>query len=1215
VAPLISYAQNSEDIRVWRAFHAPVPGRAVPVGGFTYVDVGANEPRHLSITASLYDLGWRGLLIEADPQLAKDLRTFRPMDTVVECAASDVTGTLTFHTVPGTGLGTLNSGEAGAAADRGFETIAVTVPARRLDDILAEYLKPKVGVARDIHFMSIDVEGAEATVLSGLSLVDFRPWVLCIEAVHPGTNEPSQQEWEPALLRQGYLLAAFDGVNRWYVAVEHEELLAAVATPFNSLDAGMVGWQLADQSDLARARDRAHARRAWQRELILNDIGNAVPTAEYEKQINELRTALITVEGSRSWRYTRKAGRVARGVQHRIRVAMMKMPGPAQRTMIRERHLRHVTANLEHLIDPAYLGKAPKESVSWITAAGMPELPGVVAGIADPSRAGFGLGPLTNGDERAIQDWLAAGPYDDDATLDHRTDNHDDELGRLMAALRLRLRLNAAGHAAVQPTVAAGNRVLIDARSMQSAAFGARGIGRFASSALLGVREALGDAKIVLLIDPALEVLPADLAGDCEQIVRVLDGEVGRFSVLIEPSPMTASPEPLVPLLRSTAHKIAIIFDFIPMHYPSVYLRHAAARAEYAAGLDALRHYNEFVCISHLAKDEVAAVLGNPNVDAKVAWPASITGTRKVKAGNPTGPIVVMTGDEGRKNTYGALAAIGAATAGSDDARDVLVIGMAGQETRVHHWSIHAAMRPGEAVTAGRITDADMHEALNSASVVVIPSFDEGLSLPVIEAISCGANVVASDIPAHRELIGKGPYLVDPRNMRAFAKVIRKYAGTRRSYPRQQAQLAAHSHEVLEKVLVQSTLAKLGKTMVALSPAKIHAAGQALSVGFATPWTPQRSGIADFSDVVARELNKICDLTIYTTSGATVEGLKHASIDSVIAKGSAAASDHDVFVTVVGNSHFHVPFIEVMKTIDCVAVAHDTRMIEYYLAMRDRGGVQQLMLRGTDHRALSPSLDEQIGDMRLLQNMGFWEIAHRAKALVMHSPSAAPWVEQQTGITPYLLPFANYRAPETSEVTKAMRRDARARAGMRDGVIHLATFGYVDVRTKMVDVIVEAAAWLTMWGHQVSLHFIGAATWDLNEELTKRANDAGIAEFEITGFVSDEVFRDYVLGVDLGIQLRVSPLLGVSGPLSDMAAVGTPAVASLGLAVDVDTPAFIDRLPDEASPLMVAEAIERRLANPRDPSTIERERREYLVRKSPALYAEQLLAILNRVRT
>jgi hypothetical protein len=93
----------------------------------------------------------------------------------------------------------------------------------------------------------------------------------------------------------------------------------------------------------------------------------------------------------------------------------------------------------------------------------------------------------------------------------------------------------------------------------------------------------------------------------------------------------------------------------------------------------------------------------------------------------------------------------------------------------------------------------------------------------------------------------------------------------------------------------------------------------------------------------------------------------------------------------------------------------------------------------------------------------------------------------------------------------------------------------------------------------------------------------------------------------------VSPLLGVSGPLSDMAAYGTPAVANRGICTDVDTPDFIDRLPDDVSPVMVAEAIDRRLGNPWDPSSVERMRVEYLAAKHPSRYAAQLLELLETV--
>ena len=80
-----------------------------------------------------------------------------------------------------------------------------------------------------------------------------------------------------------------------------------------------------------------------------------------------------------------------------------------------------------------------------------------------------------------------------------------------------------------------------------------------------------------------------------------------------------------------------------------------------------------------------------------------------------------------------------------------------------------------------------------------------------------------------------------------------------------------------------------------------------------------------------------------------------------------------------------------------------------------------------------------------------------------------------------------------------------------------------------------------------------------------------------------------------------------------MAAYGTPALGSRGLCTDVDTPDFIDRLPDDVSPVTLAEAIEYRLANPIDGETREAMRSEYLARKSPAVYARVWFDLLSDV--
>jgi glycosyltransferase involved in cell wall biosynthesis len=52
------------------------------------------------------------------------------------------------------------------------------------------------------------------------------------------------------------------------------------------------------------------------------------------------------------------------------------------------------------------------------------------------------------------------------------------------------------------------------------------------------------------------------------------------------------------------------------------------------------------------------------------------------------------------------------------------------------------------------------------------PSFAEGFGLPIIEALHLGAPVLASDIPAHREVAGQNAILLDPLDSPAWRRAI-----------------------------------------------------------------------------------------------------------------------------------------------------------------------------------------------------------------------------------------------------------------------------------------------------------------------------------------------------------------------------------------------------------------------------------------------------------
>ena len=94
--------------------------------------------------------------------------------------------------------------------------------------------------------VKIDVEGMEHDVIRGADLEAHRPWVLVIEATKPNTVEDSSQEWEPLVLAAGYRIVLFDGLNRFYVRDDLDDVAELLGSPANVFDR-WVSYQLVDK--------------------------------------------------------------------------------------------------------------------------------------------------------------------------------------------------------------------------------------------------------------------------------------------------------------------------------------------------------------------------------------------------------------------------------------------------------------------------------------------------------------------------------------------------------------------------------------------------------------------------------------------------------------------------------------------------------------------------------------------------------------------------------------------------------------------------------------------------------------------------------------------------------------------------------------------------------------------------------------------------------
>lgn len=72
----------------------------------------------------------------------------------------------------------------------------------------------------------------------------------------------------------------------------------------------------------------------------------------------------------------------------------------------------------------------------------------------------------------------------------------------------------------------------------------------------------------------------------------------------------------------------------------------------------------------------------------------------------------------------------------------------------------------------GPVDDGDLPALYSGAAAFVYPSLAEGFGLPPLEAMACGAPVVASSLTSLPEVVGEAGLLVDPREPEALAGAL-----------------------------------------------------------------------------------------------------------------------------------------------------------------------------------------------------------------------------------------------------------------------------------------------------------------------------------------------------------------------------------------------------------------------------------------------------------
>jgi FkbM family methyltransferase len=172
-----------------------------------FVEVGANDPQRWSQSFHLEQMGWSGVVVEPQPQLAELLRQRRTAKVfAVACSAPENAGKrMALHLA-----GIHSSFDPMLKVAQVRPEGAIEVPLRTLDDILTE-----AGAPCPVDFIAVDVEGHELEVLRGFSFARWRPRLILLEDL---VLDMSRHQF---MRSRGYKWIRRTDINSWYVPAEY----------------------------------------------------------------------------------------------------------------------------------------------------------------------------------------------------------------------------------------------------------------------------------------------------------------------------------------------------------------------------------------------------------------------------------------------------------------------------------------------------------------------------------------------------------------------------------------------------------------------------------------------------------------------------------------------------------------------------------------------------------------------------------------------------------------------------------------------------------------------------------------------------------------------------------------------------------------------------------------------------------------------------------
>lgn len=235
-----------------------------------------------------------------------------------------------------------------------------------------------------------------------------------------------------------------------------------------------------------------------------------------------------------------------------------------------------------------------------------------------------------------------------------------------------------------------------------------------------------------------------------------------------------------IPLL-SKCPTILSIHDLSQLLYPETHLAQSVRRARYRLPLMA-RAATKIITATEYVKNEVvehlkvnpAKIAVTPYAPRRMFGPLSRSETEETRTRlSIEENFILFVGTiEPRKNLITLLGALSEILKSTDLRPQLVIAGQEGWLTGETMNYVESERLADRVKFTGYITDEDLRALYACCTVCVYPSLYEGFGLPPLEAMSCGAPVIASNVASLSEAVGDAARLVPPTDTQKLAQAI-----------------------------------------------------------------------------------------------------------------------------------------------------------------------------------------------------------------------------------------------------------------------------------------------------------------------------------------------------------------------------------------------------------------------------------------------------------